>query len=87
MIVAVLGSGGYEVTTAGGSEDGLRLARESGFDRLCTKSQKGYLILSPKAVMTSTSWADRRLLVQSPATTTATSAELQKRSVSRPGQG
>jgi CheY-like chemotaxis protein len=32
MIVAVLGSGGYEVTTAGGSEDGLRLARESGFD-------------------------------------------------------
>jgi hypothetical protein len=28
MIVAVLGSGSYEVTTAGGSEDGLRLARE-----------------------------------------------------------
>jgi CheY-like chemotaxis protein len=32
MIAALLGSKGYEVTTAGDCEDGLRLARAGGFD-------------------------------------------------------
>jgi len=32
MIAAGLGSSGYEVATAGGSEDGRRLARSGGFD-------------------------------------------------------
>ena len=32
MMAAVLGSSGYEVATADGSEDGLRLARAGGFD-------------------------------------------------------